>query len=155
MEDERLERHPPHPRRHRQGRPHVGRAQRRAAVPGRHRPDRTWPRWRKTADDQVGRVLDKLEEHGIADDTLVVLTTDHAQLNAENYFGVNEPGRGNLNWYYGSDEVTPARGLPLPSPEIKRLIDETDNVRAEHAGLRDPDLARPTRGRGRSGRLPM
>jgi hypothetical protein len=72
----------------------------------------------KTADDQVGRVLDKLDELGIADDTLVVLTTDHAQLTAEHYFGTDGPGRRNLNWYYGSDEVTPTR--PRPTSRLHR-----------------------------------
>jgi arylsulfatase A-like enzyme len=82
----------------------------------------------QTADEQVGKVMDKLDELGIADDTLVVLTTDHAQLTADQYFGENAAGRGNNNWYYGSG--VPPEAYLDPSPEIQRLIDETGNVRA-------------------------
>ena len=56
----------------------------------------------KTADDQVGRIMDKLDQLGIRDDTLVVLTTDHAQLTGETYYGVDKAGQGNYNWYYGT-----------------------------------------------------
>lgn len=82
----------------------------------------------KVADEQIGRVLDKLEADGLMDETLVVLTTDHAQLTADNYYGINAAGRGNNNWYYGSDAD---ENYLSPQPEIQRLIDGTgNNVRA-------------------------
>jgi hypothetical protein len=79
----------------------------------------------RVADEQVGRVLDKLEDLGQLDDTLVVLTTDHGQGTATEYYGVDGPGRGNFNWYYGVDSDEDYR---MPSPEIQRLVDETGNV---------------------------
>jgi hypothetical protein len=84
----------------------------------------------KTADDQVGRLLDKLEELGQDDETLVVLTTDHAGQPSENFNGelgtAAAPRDGNLNWYYGS---TPTTGSFLsPSTSLAPLI-ATGNVR--------------------------
>jgi hypothetical protein len=57
----------------------------------------------KTADEQVGRVLAELDARGLRDETLVVLTTDHAAQTADRYHGEDGPGRGNFNWYYGAD----------------------------------------------------
>ena len=49
-------------RRHRQGRPHVGRPERRAAVPAAATTrTRTWPTLAKVADEQVGRVVAEAE----------------------------------------------------------------------------------------------
>jgi predicted AlkP superfamily pyrophosphatase or phosphodiesterase len=76
------------------------------------------------ADEQVGRVIDRLTTEGLLDETLVVLTTDHGQLTAKHYFGVDGPLRGNLNWYYGADAD---ESYLDPQPEIQRLIDETDD----------------------------
>jgi predicted AlkP superfamily pyrophosphatase or phosphodiesterase len=80
----------------------------------------------QVADEQLGRILAKLEELDVADETLVVLTTDHGQLQAKNYFGTDGPGRGNFNWYYGADAD---ETYLSPQPEIQRLVDETGNVR--------------------------
>ena len=41
----------------------------------------------KVADEQVGRIIEKLEADGMLDETLVVLTTDHAQLTGDNFYG--------------------------------------------------------------------
>ncbi|HET6561052.1 MAG TPA: alkaline phosphatase family protein [Marmoricola sp.] len=80
----------------------------------------------RVADEQVGRIMDRLEADGLLDETLVVLTTDHGQLRSKHFYGVNEAGRGNLNWYYGSDADEEYLD---PSPEIQRLIDGTgDNI---------------------------
>ncbi len=80
----------------------------------------------KVADDQVGRVIDKLKTDGLLDETLVVLTTDHAQNTAVNYFGKDGQNRGNFNWYYGQDAD---ENYTQPQPEIQKLIDGThDNV---------------------------
>jgi hypothetical protein len=80
----------------------------------------------QVADEQVGRVVAKLRADGLLDDTLIVLTTDHAQQTSAEFFGVDGPGRGNFNWYYGTDAD---EAYLSPQPEISRLIDETgDNV---------------------------
>jgi predicted AlkP superfamily pyrophosphatase or phosphodiesterase len=79
----------------------------------------------RIADEQVGRVVQRLKHDGLLDETLIVLTTDHAQQTSKHFFGQDGVGRGNLNWYYGED----ADEIYLtPQPEIARLVDETDNV---------------------------
>lgn len=79
----------------------------------------------RTADEQVGRVVEKLRELGQLDETLIVLTTDHAGQPSTNFHGVNEAGRGDFNWYYGETE----NGDYLePSPSLAPLI-ATGNVR--------------------------
>jgi hypothetical protein len=79
----------------------------------------------KVADEQVGRLIDKLRALGQLDETLVVLTTDHAGQPSTRFHGVNQPGRGDFNWYYGTTE----NGTFLaPSPSLQPLID-TGNVR--------------------------
>src|SRR3954447_15882860 len=78
-----------------------------------------------TADQQVGRVIARLRELGQLDDTLIVLTTDHAGQPAKHFNGVNEAGRSDFNWYYGA----PQNGTFLdPSPSLAPLIG-TGNVR--------------------------
>jgi hypothetical protein len=80
----------------------------------------------KVADDQVGRVIQKLKTDGLLDETLVVLTTDHAQNTAENYYGLDGQNRGNFNWYYGKDAD---ENYTQPQPEIQKLITGThENV---------------------------
>lgn len=81
----------------------------------------------RVADQQVGRVVDRLRSDGLLDETLVVLTTDHAQTTAKRHYGIDGAGRGNLNWYYGADSD---ESYLSPQPEIQRLIDETGNVQA-------------------------
>ena len=78
----------------------------------------------KTADEQVGKIVGALEEQGLDDETLVVLTTDHAIQQAVNFHGVNGPGRGNFNWYYGKDAD---ESYLAPSPAIQPMID-TGNI---------------------------
>jgi Type I phosphodiesterase / nucleotide pyrophosphatase len=79
----------------------------------------------KTADRQVGRLVQKLRDLGELDETLVVLTTDHAGQPARHFNGVNEAGRSDFNWYYGTTE----NGTFLqPSPSLQPLLD-TGNVR--------------------------
>ncbi len=76
------------------------------------------------ADQQVGRLLAALEARGLRDDTLVVLTADHAGQTARRYHGVNQAGRSDFNWYYGKD---PDEEYLKPSPSLKPLLD-TGNV---------------------------
>jgi hypothetical protein len=78
----------------------------------------------KTADEQVGKIVGALEEQGLDDETLVVLTTDHAIQQAVRFHGVNGPGRGNFNWYYGKDAD---ESYLAPSPAIQPMID-TGNI---------------------------
>jgi len=78
----------------------------------------------RNADAQVGRLVEKLRSLGQLDETLVVLTTDHGQLQSKNFYGENGPGRGNYNWYYGSDEDEEYLD---PQPALQPLID-TGNV---------------------------
>jgi hypothetical protein len=79
----------------------------------------------KTADQQVGRIIQRLRDLDQLDETLVVLTTDHAGQPAINFNGVNEAGRSNSNWYYGS---TLNGSFLSPSPSLAPLIG-TGNVR--------------------------
>jgi hypothetical protein len=79
----------------------------------------------KTADQQVGRIIQKLRDLGQLDETLVVLTTDHAGQPALHFNGVNAPGRSDFNWYYGTADNG---SFLAPSPSLQPLID-TGNVR--------------------------
>jgi hypothetical protein len=61
-----------------------------------------------TADAQVGRIMDALEESGELESTLVVLTADHGSVAAAegHWHGDFEPvdDYGYYNWYYGDPE---------------------------------------------------
>jgi arylsulfatase A-like enzyme len=76
----------------------------------------------RIADRQVGRLLDRLEADGVLEETLVVLTTDHAQQTSEHYYGTDGVNRGNFNWYYGADAD---ETYLSPQPEITKLITGT------------------------------
>lgn len=78
----------------------------------------------ETADAQVGKLLDALDEQGIADETVVILTADHAMQQAVRHHGIDEAGRSNFNWYYGEDSD---ETYLSPSPALQPLID-TGNV---------------------------
>ena len=78
----------------------------------------------RTADIQVGRLLAALDEQGIRDETLVVLTTDHAGQTAHSYHGQDGLDRGNFNWYYGTDSD---EKYDKPQPALDPLVD-TKNV---------------------------
>ena len=76
------------------------------------------------ADAQVGRIIDHLKARGWWDETLLVLTSDHGQLPARNFHGVDAADRGFFNWYYGNA----ANGDYLdPAPDLKPLAD-TGNI---------------------------
>ena len=74
----------------------------------------------KNADAQVGRIVDALEEKGILDETLIVISADHAAQTGDPFLGrldgLPTPGgvrcdgpngtvglRSDCNWYYGRD----------------------------------------------------
>ena len=83
----------------------------------------------ETADAQVGRIMQALEDSGQLDDTLVVLTADHGSVAAADghFHGDFEPVNdyGYFNWYYGS----PVNDVPYLSPQeaLQPLIDGTDD----------------------------
>ena len=61
------------------------------------------PKAARIADRQVGKLLGELEAQGIEDETLVVLTTDHAGQTAKRFHGEDGLRRSDFNWYYGKD----------------------------------------------------
>ena len=95
------------------------------AVPGSVEEMRHLPFAAKNADAQVGRIIDALEGKGLLDETLVVVTADHAAQTGQHFNGVLAPGitnplcsdpphdhgtappsngiRSDCNWYFGSD----------------------------------------------------
>jgi hypothetical protein len=79
----------------------------------------------QTADQQVGRIMQRLRDLGQLDETLVVLTTDHAGQPSRRFHGVDAAGRGDFNWYYGR---TQNGNFEAPSPSLAPLI-ATGNVR--------------------------
>ena len=103
------------------------------AAPGSVEEMRHLPFVAKNADAQVGKVVDALEAKGILDDTLIVITADHAAQTGNPFFGVLAPGvsnprcappstgiRSDCNWYYGQD----ADEVYLdPSPAVGALRD--------------------------------
>ncbi|NPC43631.1 alkaline phosphatase family protein [Nocardioides sp. zg-1230] len=92
----------------------------------------------ETADAQVGRIMQALEDSGQLDDTLVVLTADHGSVAADegHFHGDFEPENdyGYYNWYYGS----PANDVPYLRPQeaLLPLIEGTnDGTGATNVGL--------------------
>ncbi len=79
----------------------------------------------RTADEQVGRIVRRLRELAELDETLIVLTTDHAGQPSRRFHGVDARNRGDFNWYYGAT----LNGTFLAnSPSLQPLVD-TGNVR--------------------------
>ncbi len=107
--------------------------------PGSDQEMRHMPFIAKTADAQVGKIVDALKARGLLDDTLVVITADHAAQTGREFngrFDTFPPGvpdmngcdpatgstglRSDCNWYYGRD----ADEVYLdPSPAIAGLRD--------------------------------
>jgi hypothetical protein len=93
----------------------------------------------KNADEQVGKLVDALKAKGLLDETLIVVTADHAAQTGRPFYGRFDtfpPGvpdsnlcdpatgsnglRSDCNWYYGRD----ADEIYLdPSPAIARFRD--------------------------------
>lgn len=57
----------------------------------------------KLADQQVGRIVQALEDAGQLDETLVVITADHGAQTGKHFHGINQASRGDFNWYCGKD----------------------------------------------------
>jgi hypothetical protein len=101
------------------------------AAPGSFAEMRHLPFIAKNADEQVGRIVDALEESEMLDDTLIVITADHAAMTGRPFHGVLAPGvsnpacptggiRSDCNWYFGSDSNEVYRD---PSPAVAQLRD--------------------------------
>jgi Type I phosphodiesterase / nucleotide pyrophosphatase len=107
--------------------------------PGSDQEMRHLPFIAKTADEQVGRIVDALKARGLLDETLIVITADHAAQTGRQFngrFDTFPPGvpdmngcdpatgstglRSDCNWYFGRD----ADEVYLdPSPAIAGLRD--------------------------------
>ena len=82
----------------------------------------------KNADAQVGKIVDALGAKGILDDTLIVITADHAAQTGNPFFGVLAPGVTNPRVHPAVDRdpvglqlvLRPGRGRDLPGPEPGR-----------------------------------
>jgi Type I phosphodiesterase / nucleotide pyrophosphatase len=96
----------------------------------------------KTADDQVGKIVKALRREGILDETLIVITADHAAQTGRTFHGLLAPEitnpqcsdpprtpptfppstgiRSDCNWYYGEDSNERYKD---PSPEVQQLVD--------------------------------
>ncbi len=104
--------------------------------PGSDQEMRHLPFVAKTADAQVGRIIDALKTRGLLDETLVVITADHAAQTGREFYGRFDtfpPGvpdmngcdpatgstglRSDCNWYYGQRR---RRELPGPEPGDRR-----------------------------------
>ena len=109
--------------------------------PGSDQEMRHLPFVAKTADAQVGKIIDALKRRGLLDETLVVITADHAAQTGREFHGRFDtfpPGvadsnlcdpatgstatalRSDCNWYFGrdADEI-----YVDPSPAIAQLRD--------------------------------
>ena len=102
-------------------------------APGSIEEMRRLPFIAKNADEQVGRIVDALETKGLLDDTLIVITADHAAQTGRPFHGVLAPGvtnpscgvgstgiRSDCNWYFGNDADEVYRD---PSPAVAQLRD--------------------------------
>jgi hypothetical protein len=103
------------------------------AAPGSIEEMRHLPFIAKNADEQVGRIVDALEASDLLDDTLIVITADHAAHTGRPFHGVLAPGvenplcappstgiRSDCNWYFGSDSDEVYLD---PSPAVAQLRD--------------------------------
>lgn len=96
----------------------------RGAAPGSVEEMRHLPFIAKTADEQVAKIIEALDAQGILDETLVVITADHAAQTGKRFHGVNAAFRSDLNWYYGAETGTNADESYLAaSPAIQGLAD--------------------------------
>ena len=113
------------------------------AAPGSDAEMRHLPFIAKNADVQVGRIVDALEAKGQLDETLIVITADHAAQTGKRFHGVLAPGvtnpmctprtappagqgtgiRSDCNWYLGTDSD---EHYDNPSPAVAKLEDELD-----------------------------
>jgi hypothetical protein len=104
-------------------------------LPGSIEEMRHLPFVAKNADKQVGRIVDALKASGLLDDTLIVITADHAAQTGRPFQGVLAPGvenpactlpsngiRSDCNWYFGKETVE-SEDYRDPSPAVAQLRD--------------------------------
>ena len=114
------------------------------AAPGSDAEMRHLPFIAKNADAQVGRIVDALEAKGILDETLIVITADHAAQTGEGeHFhgnlaeGVDRPQcptaaptgfvtgiLSDCNWYFGTETVARAGDTPETYQDPSDAVDE-------------------------------
>jgi hypothetical protein len=107
----------------------------RGAKPGSVEEMRHLPFVAKNADKQVGRIVDALKASRLLDDTLIVITADHAAQTGRPFEGVLAPGvenpactppsngiRSDCNWYFGKETVE-SEDYRDPSPAVAQLRD--------------------------------
>ncbi len=94
------------------------------AAPGSVEEMRHLPFIAQNADAQVGRIADALEAAGELDETLIVITADHGAQTGKRFYGINQPGRSDFNWYFGIESTSGSNeDYRLPSPAIQQLVD--------------------------------
>jgi hypothetical protein len=100
------------------------------AEPGSVEEMRHLPFVAKNADAQVGKIVDALRAKGQLDETLIVITADHAAQTGRPFLGDLNPVvgptcggiRSDCNWYFGK-ETTEAESYLEPSPAVAALRD--------------------------------
>jgi hypothetical protein len=110
------------------------------AEPGSIEEMRHMPFVAGNADRQVGRIVDALDARGLLDETLIVITADHAAQTGNPFFGRLAPGVANplcgastpastgilsdCNWYFGDEDNARQDEVYLsPSPAVAALRD--------------------------------
>jgi len=108
------------------------------AAPGSDAELRHLPFIAKNADVQVGRIVEALKRRGLRDDTLIVITADHAAQTGRapgtpesTFFGRLDPVvagdgcggiRSDCNWYFGTETAAgEAESYEDPSPAVEQL----------------------------------
>ena len=142
--------------------------------PGSDEEMRHLPFIAKTADRQVGKIVDALRTRGVLDETLIVISADHAAQTGHPFFGeldgfpsatgprCDPPSTGirsDCNWYYGRDADEDYRD---PAPAVAALRDALGGPDRQpgllvpgrpHRGVAEEQLhGQEERGRGRRAR---
>ena len=107
----------------------------RGATPGSVEEMRHLPFVAKNADKQVGRIVEALKASRLLDETLIVITADHAAQTGRSFQGVLAPEvenpactlpsigiRSDCNWYFGKETVE-SEDYRDPSPAVAQLRD--------------------------------
>jgi hypothetical protein len=80
--------------------------------------DQHLPAIARLADEQVGRLVEALDDAGELDETLIVITADHGATTGKHFHGINQAFRSDFNWYCGKDAD---ETYLSPSPAIEDL----------------------------------
>lgn len=74
----------------------------------------------RTADAQLGRLLDALERRGLTSGTAIVVTADHGGMWAENFHARGRPEHADDDWKWG--RYANGKSFLDPQPEIAALV---------------------------------